>query len=226
VACGPGLAAQLAAERGAEVAGIDAAEASIAIARERTPRGDFQVGDMEALPWPDATFDAVTSFNGFQFAADLTHALREARRVTRPGGRVAVVVWGRDEDCDIPQVIGTLRELLPPAPMAAQTSTPLSAPGRLDDLLREAGMTPLAGGEVDVPAEFPDLDTAQRALLSSGAAVGIIQRVGAEPVERTLADALARFRTDRGWYVLRNRFRYVVAGIPSPPGSIHATPPL
>src|SRR5262249_33881092 len=81
--CGPGLAALLAARRGAEVAGLDAAETSVAIARERTPAGDFRVGEMEELPWPDGTFDVVTGFNAFQYAADPINALREARRVAR-----------------------------------------------------------------------------------------------------------------------------------------------
>src|SRR5687768_16149837 len=62
VGCGPGLAAQLAARRFAYVAGLDAAEASLEIARTRTPEGDFRAGEMEHLPWADNTFDVVTGF--------------------------------------------------------------------------------------------------------------------------------------------------------------------
>src|SRR5262245_45210486 len=62
VGCGPGLAALLASARGAQVAGLDAAEASLEVARERVPAGDFRVGEMEDLPWPDNTFDVVTGF--------------------------------------------------------------------------------------------------------------------------------------------------------------------
>jgi SAM-dependent methyltransferase len=211
VACGPGLATQLAARRGAEVAGLDAAEASIAIARERAPQGDFRVGAMEELPWPEATFDVVTSFNGFQFAADLMNALREARRVVQPGGRVAMLVWGRDEECDIPRVMAAVRELLPPAPPSAQVSVPLSAPGRMEALLREAGLEPLTGGEAGCPIEFPDAETAVRALMSAGAAVAVVQRVGAEPVRRAIVEALAPFRRGEGGYHLQNRLRYVIA---------------
>jgi ubiquinone/menaquinone biosynthesis C-methylase UbiE len=57
VGCGPGGAALLAAGRGARVAGLDASPDSIGAARERIPSGDFRVGDMESLPWPDGTFD-------------------------------------------------------------------------------------------------------------------------------------------------------------------------
>ena len=64
VACGSGFAAAVAARRGAMVSGIDASEQLIRIAGARTPDGSFQAGDMFALPFPDDTFDVVTSFNG------------------------------------------------------------------------------------------------------------------------------------------------------------------
>ena len=53
VGCGAGMAAQIAAARGAQVSGIDAAEALLAIARRRTPTGDFRQGDLEELPFDD-----------------------------------------------------------------------------------------------------------------------------------------------------------------------------
>ena len=68
--CGAGMAAALSATLGARVAGVDAAEGMLEIARERTPGGDFRQGDLEALPFADATFDLVTGFNAFQFASD------------------------------------------------------------------------------------------------------------------------------------------------------------
>ena len=57
IACGSGYAASVAACRGATVSGLDASEAMIAIARARTPAGDFRVGDMFALPFDDDHFD-------------------------------------------------------------------------------------------------------------------------------------------------------------------------
>ena len=211
VGCGPGLAAQLAARRGAEVAGLDAAEASVAIARGRTPGGDFRAGEMEALPWPDDHFDVVTGFNAFQFAADPVNALRQAGRVARAGGRVAMLVWGRAEDCAAPAIVAAVGRFLPPPPPAAEPPPPLSEPGRLEALLGRAGLTPLAGGAVDCPFAFPDLDTAVRGMTSAAPFVAAARRVGDEAVRRTVAGALAPFRTGAGGYHLRNRFRYVVA---------------
>jgi ubiquinone/menaquinone biosynthesis C-methylase UbiE len=64
VACGSGFAAGVAGRRGAAVAGLDASDALIRIARARTPEGDFRVGDMFDLPFADDSFDVATSFNG------------------------------------------------------------------------------------------------------------------------------------------------------------------
>ncbi len=55
VGCGSGLAVQIAAARGATVAGLDASPNLIAIARERTPTGEFHIGDLESLPFADHT---------------------------------------------------------------------------------------------------------------------------------------------------------------------------
>jgi ubiquinone/menaquinone biosynthesis C-methylase UbiE len=85
IACGSGLAASYAHRRGAVVGGLDAAAALVGIARTRTPEGDFRVGDMFALPFPDASFDVATSFNGIWKGCEA--ALVEARRVLTPGGR-------------------------------------------------------------------------------------------------------------------------------------------
>jgi len=97
IACGSGLALMTAARRGATVAGIDASEALVRIARQRTPGGDIRHGDMSALPFPDSPFDIVTSFNGIWAGGD--QALSETRRVVRPGGFVALTFWGNPATC-------------------------------------------------------------------------------------------------------------------------------
>lgn len=213
VGCGPGLAAHLAAQRGATVAGLDAAEASLEIARERTPAGEFRLGEMEDLPWPDNTFDVVTGFNAFQYAANVTNALREARRVARPGGRVVMAVWGRPEDSDMGALIAALGQFLPPPPPGAPGPFALSVPGRVEGLLQQAGLTPESSGEVDCPFEFPDLGTAVRGHLSAGPAAAAVRQAGVEAVRQAIAEALAPFRMNGRGYRQRTRFRYVVASV-------------
>lgn len=212
IGCGPGLAAQLAAQHGAQVAGLDASARSVAIAQQRTPQGDFRVGEMEALPWPDHSFDIVTSFNAFQFAADLVHALQEAKRVTKPGGRVALVVWGRPEECESMATIGAISQLLPPAPPRPEGPS-LATPEQTAAALAQAGLTPLAGGELDCCFDFPDLETAVDGMLSAWLAVAAVQQAGIDPVRQAIIASLRPFATRTSGYRQRNRFRYAVSSV-------------
>src|SRR5689334_24778163 len=61
IACGTGIAARAAAEAGARVTGLDFSAAMLASARRLNPNLEFQAGDAEALPFADASFDAVIS---------------------------------------------------------------------------------------------------------------------------------------------------------------------
>jgi SAM-dependent methyltransferase len=211
VGCGTGLFCMLAAERGATVAGLDAAERSIEIAKERTPAGNFKVGDIEELPWGDETFDVVTGFNSFQFAGDPVNALREARRVVRPAGDVVVAVWGKPEDCEAASVIKEMATLLPPPPPGTPGPFALSEPGALEALVEEAGLTPEDSREVPTPWVYPDLDTAVRAFASAGPAIRAEQEHGREVVEQTVARALQPYLdANTGIVQLENVFRYLV----------------
>jgi len=211
VGCGPGLAAQLAAGRGAQVAGLDAAETSLAIARERAPAGDFRAGEIEDLPWPDNTFDTVTGFNAFQYAADLMNALGEARRVARPGGRVAMAVWGRAEDCETVAVVAALGKFLPPPPPGAPGPFALSAPGALESFAARGGLTTGERREVPCVWSYPDEATLLRAFKSTGFAVKAINVAGEKAVDAAILAAVEPYRTSDGGCRIENVFTYVIA---------------
>jgi ubiquinone/menaquinone biosynthesis C-methylase UbiE len=119
VGCGSDMFCRMAAELGAQVSGLDAAEPLLAIARERTPQGDFRTGEMEELPYADHTFDVVAGFNSFQFAASPVHALQEARRVARPGACLVITVFGKREDTEATAYFAAVASLLPPPPPSA-----------------------------------------------------------------------------------------------------------
>src|SRR5437868_4938486 len=85
VGCGGGSALRLAADRGAEVSGLDATEPLVAYARRRVPGARVEVGDLEQLPFGDREFDVVCGFNSFPFATSVQAALAEAHRVLKPG---------------------------------------------------------------------------------------------------------------------------------------------
>jgi len=97
VACGSGQLALIAARRGVRVTGVDIADNSICAARERAQAeglpAQFHEGDVEALPYADASFDVVASLFGAMFAPRPELAAQELIRVCRPGGTIAMANW-------------------------------------------------------------------------------------------------------------------------------------
>jgi SAM-dependent methyltransferase len=209
--CGAGLAAQIAAGRGAHVTGLDATPELLAIARERTPQGRFTTGELEALPYPDDSFDAITGFNSFQYAAHPQAALEQARRVALPGAPIAIITWALPDRCQAAAYLGALKPLMPPAPPDAPGPFALSAPGALEELATAAGLTPHIASEVACPWIYPDLDTALRALLSAGPAVKAIQTSGEAATRTAVEAAIAPFQDDNGGYTIGSAFRYLIA---------------
>jgi SAM-dependent methyltransferase len=99
VGCGPGTITADLAERVGRVTALEMTADALALARAEIARReltnvDFAVGDVHALDFPDDTFDVVHAHQVLQHLGDPVTALREMRRVTRPGGVVAV----RDSD--------------------------------------------------------------------------------------------------------------------------------
>jgi demethylmenaquinone methyltransferase/2-methoxy-6-polyprenyl-1,4-benzoquinol methylase len=91
-ACGTGdLALADLAAGAARVTGLDFSEQMLVRARRKSTEVEWMQGDMLALPFADATFDAATVGFGVRNVADLELALRELRRVLHPGGRLAIL---------------------------------------------------------------------------------------------------------------------------------------
>ena len=100
VATGSGNAAIAAARLGCKVVGIDYVPTLLERGRKRAAVEGLDVtfmdGDAEAMPFPDRSFDAVTSVFGAMFAPDHRQAAAELLRVTRPGGTIALASWTPD----------------------------------------------------------------------------------------------------------------------------------
>jgi SAM-dependent methyltransferase len=211
VGCGIGTFLRLAADGGAEPFGLDASEALIDLARLRVPEADLRVGDMEALPYDDDTFDLVTGFTSFFFANDIVAALREAGRVARPGAAVVIQVWGAHERCSLEAMKEIVRPFLPPRPAGAPPDPDLSTPGTLESLALAAGLRPEASFETSWAYTYPDDETLGRALV---APAGVAILVGPEreaDVRAAFAEGLAQHRAPDGSYRLDNEYRYVIA---------------
>ncbi|MEP6798362.1 MAG: methyltransferase domain-containing protein [Lapillicoccus sp.] len=193
LACGSGLAVELAAARGAVVSGLDASARLVAIARDRAPDADIRIGDMNALPWADGTFDVVTSFRGIW--GTTPDAVAEVRRVLRPGGRVGLTVWGHIKASPGAWALEpfTLAAREKVANQAAMVS--LGRPGAGEELLASWGFQDVHRYEIPFAWEFADPDHYARAVASTGPAYEAIQAVGEQAfLDHARQSAAARVR--------------------------------
>jgi SAM-dependent methyltransferase len=176
VACGAGLALELADVRGAACAGIDASHRLVAVARDRNPDADIRVGDMHALPWDDASFDVATSFRGIW--ATTPTAISEIHRVLVPGGRVGLTVWGHIKASPGAWALAPFR-LADPVRLENQAAmVSLGRPGAGEDLLARCGFAGIERIDVPFVWEFADPQAFARAVASTGPAYEAIQNVG------------------------------------------------
>lgn len=209
--CGGGGASALAADRGAQVNGLDAAEGLLAFARERVPNGDFRLGDIESLPYDDDAFEAVFAANSVQYSKDRIAALRELGRVCTPGGRIVAGLFGSAEKVEYRAIFKAVRDALPEPPPGGGPFE-LSAPDKLEGLFAEAGLNVIESGEVDCPFSYPDFETFWRGNVAAGPLQGILQSFSEEQLKSTVRDAAETFRLDNGAILIRpNMFKYVVA---------------
>jgi SAM-dependent methyltransferase len=212
IGCGSGLALAMAEQRGAIPAGLDISPGLLAVARSRLPGAELTEGDMESLPFKDATFDAVTGVNAFQFAGDPRRALREAARVTRPGGRVVASLFAAPERSQGTVAHEAMSALIPPGGQDDHAPYALSAPGNLEAALAAAGLRVTHDGEVVCHWRYATMDDAVRALLCSAGGARAAEEAGEQAVRDVLRQALAPFQDPQaGTVTLRNTFRWVAA---------------
>ncbi|HUT51507.1 MAG TPA: class I SAM-dependent methyltransferase [Alphaproteobacteria bacterium] len=209
--CGAGMAAQMAASRGAEVSGIDAADTLLAIARSRVPGAEFQHGDLEDLPFSDQSFDVVTGFNSFQYAGNPSVALSEARRVTKPDGAVVIMTWGNPEGMEAASLVAAMRPLMPTPPPGAPGPFALSDEAALRQFAGDAGLEPVEVFDVDSPFIYADEAAAVRGLNSSGVAARAMDNTSEQAVTDAHAAAIAPFRQSDGSYRIGASFRCLLA---------------
>lgn len=155
VACGTGNLAIPAAKAGAEVTGIDIApnliQSAIKRAEAEGVTAKFEVGDAEALPYEDNSFDVVMTMFGAMFAPRPSVTAAELIRVCKPGGLIAMANWTPDGFTGLMFKIGT-RHVPPPPGLA-----PPVLWGE-EDTVRQRfaqGITSLTTERVTTMFEFP-----------------------------------------------------------------------
>ncbi|MFD8995676.1 class I SAM-dependent methyltransferase [Streptomyces abikoensis] len=221
--CGSGLALLMAAARGAVVCGVDTDGRRLALARERLlPEGArpdgprLGLGGPEAVSEPDGPlFTLVTAFDPLFCAGSgpqgLARGLARAAAYAAPGSPVVLAGWGPQERC---AASSALR-------VAARLADPMCAPARwrpsgrddLENLARDAGLTPDGSGRVSCPYGYADMGSAVRGLLSTGAFDAAVRATDEEQVAKELAEALHPYLRGDGTVWMPNVFRYLIARV-------------
>lgn len=169
LAAGPGDTGLLAArliEPGGTLICSDFAEEMVEAARDRARElgvgnGEFRVLEMEWLDLETASVDAVLCRWGFMLTADPGTALREARRVLRPGGRVALAAWDAPEAnpwAALPNEELVERGLAEPRDLGKPGMFSFSPPGRIEALLSGAGFVETVVDAVDFEQRYPSAE--------------------------------------------------------------------
>jgi SAM-dependent methyltransferase len=166
LAAGPGdtgfLAAELIAPGGILVSS-DATPAMLEVARARAQtlgiaNVEFKQLELEWIDLPTASVDAVLCRWGVMLLVDPAAALREIRRVLRPGGRAALAVWGPPEDnpwATIPTAALVALGHAEPPDRSAPGMFALAAEGRLREKLEEAGFVDVMVEPVELARRYP-----------------------------------------------------------------------
>jgi len=117
---------------------------------------EFREAAADSLPFADASFDIVTCRFGAMFFPDLQRALRECRRVLKPGGKVVFIVWGVREQPFTSTTVGVLLKYVqPPEPDPdAPSMFMFGVRGRFEAALKEADFQNVKEQPLSVPARW------------------------------------------------------------------------
>ena len=213
LACGPGglglAAAARVGPRGRVVLSDVAAEMTAIAAARAAAAGLTNVGtcelDVERIEQPDDAYDVVLCREGLMFATDPARAVAEIRRVLRPGGRVAVAVWGSRErnpwlGVVFDAVSAQIGRPVPPPGIPGPFS--LGDPDRLAGLLTAAGLEDVVVSELSVPLRAPSFDEWWvRTAALAGPLTNILRSLpdpATEAIRARLYEATSAYRTPSG----------------------------
>jgi SAM-dependent methyltransferase len=209
--CGSGLFTHLATRTGAEVVGVDAAQGLLELARLRNPQISFLQEDLETLPFKENNFDVVTGFNSFQYAGSFENALREAKRVLKPGGRLVLGIWDKPHMSDGTNVLKAIGTLLPPPTPGTPGPFALSEDGRIEWEFANNNLKMIFKTRVSCPFLYSSLTDGIKSFMGTGPAAAAINHSSREIVEETIGQALTPFHLVDDLYFLQNNFLVFIA---------------
>lgn len=174
LACGTGLVTLAAAASvgpGGSVLGTDLSGQMVAVARQRAAdqqvsNVSFERMDAETLDFPAATFDAVLCSLGLMYVPDPQRAVREWLRVLKPGGRVAIAVWGKRANCGWSPVFPIVEAEVDSDVCPLFFS--LGEPDALAQLCKDAGFSAVRQRRIATILSYDDADAACDAAFVGG----------------------------------------------------------
>ena len=167
---------------------------------------DYRVIDAEQIQLETGAVDGVLCRLGYMLMADPAQALAETRRVLRPGGRLALAVWGSMEQNPFFTVIAialTQHGHLPPPEPPGPPVFSMASADRTTALLERAGFAGVRTEEVAVRFEVPDTDGYLSLVADTAGPLGLalqaLSESDREAVKADVEDSVARFRSGRGY---------------------------
>ncbi len=207
--CGQGNVSQALIARGCNVFGVDFSPTMLAHAHSRVPQASFVQADAQELPLAPSEFDVVVSSLGICHVPDQPRALREIKRVLRPGGRLAMTVWFGPEASPAFEIMyraiqnaGDPLVTTPPGPDFHQFSRKASA----DALLLGAGFSNIHLQAVDCALDLDDPDRLfeifQKGTVRAAAILAAQPRQRLEAIRCALRDSVQnRYFAEHRWRV-------------------------
>jgi ubiquinone/menaquinone biosynthesis C-methylase UbiE len=206
VASGPGALAAETANRGASPVGVDLSPQMIELARRLYPAIEFREADVEHLPFPDQTFDAVVCAFGLGHFPRPELAVAECVRTLLPGGRIAFAWW---DDPSRQRIQGIFREAITEIGASVALDVPqahnvfrFSNSGEFRRLLEGAGLTDVAVAKYATAFLVPDTETLWRGGLGSLVLTGAAIRQQDQATQDSIRAAFERcarvYKTDHG----------------------------
>ena len=190
VGCGTGSLTRALLERlpRSEIVAMDPATQYIEYLRQQVinSRLLLEVGDAQELPFENDFFDACLSLLVFNFIPDAQRAVAEMRRVTRPGGKVAVAVWDYGQGMEMLRILWDAAVTLYPAVEARhERNMPYCREGELYGLWNETGFQQVEETALTIPTEFGSFEDYWAPFLSVTGPSGTY--VTSLPTEKQLA---------------------------------------
>jgi SAM-dependent methyltransferase len=197
------------ADRVARIVATDLSPVMVEAARKRgIANAEHRIMDMQAIDLPDASVDAVVSRFGYMLVPDPALALRETRRVLRPGGTLAFATWAPAKRNPWATAYGPVlieRGLQEPPAPGEPGQFALGEPERIDELVRSAGFADVEVYEVPVEYRFGSWDDYRRVLTNLAAQLRQTLAALDDDVRTEIDDAarvrLEPFRVDDGYVI-------------------------